>query len=298
MNRSASLSQRATVSPLLLVITAILSAALACGSKAPAPTVTITQTAGVTLTPSRPAPTEGAESAALPTHTPTPEPTTAAPVQVTPGTADVVYHSGDLELKGWLCTPEGVGPFPAVLYNHGGLGDQIGGAPLETCEELARDGFVGFSPIRRQTVPLEGHLDDVLAGVDYVKGLPYVDSRRLGIIGFSRGGMLTYFAAAARPADFKAIVIMAAAEEILGRYQSQTGDISAPVLLLVSENDRSPHDHVRVMLELKAALEAAGKEVEFIMYPPFGNDGHLMFFEVGDYWSDVQEFLQTHLGES
>lgn len=49
----------------------------------------------------------------------------------------------------------------AVIYNHGGLGNKIGGSPQETCEALAKEGLVGFSPIGRQTRSLEGHLDDV-----------------------------------------------------------------------------------------------------------------------------------------
>ncbi|MFQ6114225.1 MAG: hypothetical protein ACE5NG_09060 [bacterium] len=49
---------------------------------------------------------------------------------------EVIYYRGEFELKGYLCKPEGTGPFPAVIYNHGGLGNRIGGAPIETCQAL------------------------------------------------------------------------------------------------------------------------------------------------------------------
>ncbi|MFQ6088574.1 MAG: dienelactone hydrolase family protein, partial [Candidatus Methanofastidiosia archaeon] len=100
---------------------------------------------------------------------------------------EVTYQSGELTLKGFLCKPEGPGPFPVVIYNHGGKGGVIGGAPKETCEALARAGFVGFSPIRREELSLRRNLDDVFAGIKYVKKLDFVDSDLIGIMGFSRG---------------------------------------------------------------------------------------------------------------
>src|SRR3989304_4583153 len=35
---------------------------------------------------------------------------------------EVVYTTTPETLKGYLCRPSGAGPFPAVAYNHGGLG--------------------------------------------------------------------------------------------------------------------------------------------------------------------------------
>jgi len=216
-------------------------------------------------------------------------------VSTSPRYEEVVYQKGRFELKAFLCKPEGSGPFPAVVYNHGGLGDRIGGAPRETCEALAKSGFVGFSPMRRQTIPLAGHLDDVFAGVDYVKSLNYVDSQRIGLIGFSRGALLA-FMAATRSGDFKAIVMMAPAWKIVeGPFLSDAPRVSAPVLLLVSENDTVQADHVRSTQMVKQALEAAGKDVQVIHYPPYQRDGHRMFFEVGTYWEDVEAFLDKYL---
>ena len=44
----------------------------------------------------------------------------------------ISYRSGGLTLAGYLCLPVGPGPFAAVVYNHGGVGDRVGGAPRET----------------------------------------------------------------------------------------------------------------------------------------------------------------------
>ena len=217
--------------------------------------------------------------------------------QIAAGYELVIYHRDELELKGFLCKPKGPGPFPAVVYNHGGLGYRIGGAPAETCDALARDGFVGFSPIRRQTLPLRGNLHDVLAGLDYIKGLDYVDRNRIGIIGFSRGGLLT-FMAATRRLDLKAIIIMAPApgRGALERSLNKADSVSGPILLLVSKNDNLRADHVQLSQMVKEALESAGKKVNLIIYPAYQDNGHLIFFKLGNYWPDVIKFLQEHLG--
>jgi hypothetical protein len=213
----------------------------------------------------------------------------------------VTYATGQFTLKGDLCKPPGNGPFAAVVFNHGGAGTIIGGAPKETCAALAKAGFVGFSPIRRPTRRLTGHLGDVMAAVAHVKGLAYVDRDRIALIGFSRGGMLA-FQAAARRDEFRALVIMATA---FGRGRGgldldQARSIDAPVLVLVAANDTgSRRTHGMNTLagsrKLAQALRAADKDVRLIVYPPYRDDGHTLFFTVGRYWRDVVAFLRKHL---
>ena len=47
--------------------------------------------------------------------------------------------------------------------------------------------------------------------------------------------------------------------------------------------------------KLRETFVRAGKYAELIIYPPYGRNGHRMFFEVGGYWKDVEQFLETHL---
>lgn len=214
---------------------------------------------------------------------------------------EVVYTETPEILKGYLCRPSGAGPFAAVVFNHGGVGNIMGGAPQETCQALAAAGFVGFAPIRRQTRSLSGHPDDVQAGLAYVRGLDYVDRNRVAMAGFSRGGALT-FMAAAMGAPIKAAIIMASAmpPRESGFTLDDAPKIRIPILLLVAENDTGSRktlgqntvDTVRRMAD---ALTAAGNTPKLVVYPPYGSDGHDMFFEVGAYWPDVIDFLRKLL---
>ena len=101
----------------------------------------------------------------------------------------ISYRSGGLTLAGYLCLPVGPGPFAAVVYNHGGVGDRVGGAPRETCEVLATAGYIGFSPIRRATRSLDGHGDDIRAALARLQQVAGVDASRIAMIGFSRGAI-------------------------------------------------------------------------------------------------------------
>jgi dienelactone hydrolase len=118
-------------------------------------------------------------------------------------------------------------------------------------------------------------------------------------MGFSRGGFLTLQAATEKPEIFDAVVLMAPAS-VNGALETLCEDLSmvgAPVLVLVSENDLFQDDHVHLVEVVVAGLEAAEKDVTSNIYPPYGTDGHTRFFEVGDYWVDILNFLEPLLAE-
>lgn len=209
---------------------------------------------------------------------------------------DVVYANFDgMDLHATVCTPAGAGPFAVVVYNHGGLGEKIGGPPVETCRALASEGFLGVSPIRRPTVPVEGHIDDVLAGLDLGRNRPEA-GRGAAMLGFSRGGELT-FRAALDDGNLEAAVLMAPApvNGMLDADMARADEMTAPALVMVAENDDNEVNHVALARAVTDSLEQAGKSVRLIVYPPYGDNGHELFFELGDYWPDVVAFLHEHL---
>ena len=210
------------------------------------------------------------------------------------GAGESGSEEADLD-DSFLCVPDSEGPFPAALYNHGGLGNAIGGDLDGTCEALAEAGYLAYSKQRRPTMSLDGHLDDVQAGLDVLQEHDDWDGSEMAILGFSRGGLLAFQAAKDQPDLFGAVVLIAPANAkgTLMNELLDVGSISAPVLVLVSENDLYQDDHVALAEAVRDALEAAGKDVEYIMYGPYGDDGHERFFEVGSYWTDVVDFLAS-----
>ena len=252
-----------------------------------------------------------------PTHTPVPPTVTPTPpaIQVLPTSTFTSFSKPavlatdvptsviveELVDGSYVCHPAAVGPFPGVLYNHGGLGAVVGGDMLGTCRALAEAGYLARSEKRPETMQLTGHLDEVLAALIQLRSHADVDPDRVGEIGFSRGGLLTLQAAVEQPQGIHAVVLMAPAH---GKRQleltlQRVSSIVAPVRVFVSENDLYQADHVQIAHDAEDALKAAGKDVALTIYPPYGDDGHELFFVVQEpYWTGLMEFLSQAIGGS
>lgn len=202
------------------------------------------------------------------------------------------FEDGSVE-----CRPVGDGTFPAVLYNHGGLGTAVGGDLLGTCTALAEAGFYSRSEQRPPGVSLDGQLEDVLAGLDQLRANPDVDSDRVALVGFSRGGLLALQVAVARPDDIDSLLLFAPApgRGSMTETLEQVSAVEARVRIFIAENDSLlPLAH-----EVEQALADAGKHVELTVYEAFEDEGHDLFFEIRDlYWGDVLEFLDSTLDDS
>ena len=210
-----------------------------------------------------------------------------------------------LEDGSYVCRPAGLGPFPVVLYNHGGLGDAVGGDLKGTCEALAVAGYLARSEKRRETISMDGHLEDVFEGLSELLSNPDADGSRVTLLGFSRGGLLTLQAAVDQELSnqIHSIVLMAPAPGGNNNLQTTLENIAplqASVLIMVAENDLPPAqetDHVQLAEEANSALRVAEKTVTMILYPPFSTDGHELFCEVREpYWSNILTFLETENG--
>jgi dipeptidyl aminopeptidase/acylaminoacyl peptidase len=69
--------------------------------------------------------------------------------QAAPMPEIVAFQNDDLTLRGVLYKPEGSGPFPAVLYNHGSAPGMLNNQAFEALGPLfARRGWVFFAPYR------------------------------------------------------------------------------------------------------------------------------------------------------
>jgi dienelactone hydrolase len=190
--------------------------------------------------------------------------------------------------------PDGPGPFPAVVVMHdcSGFGFQSSGAPGRWAAELVRRGYVVILPDSFSsrgypngvcTVPVSQRTDvsfmrrtrDAYAALAYLRTLPYVDARRVGIMGGSHGGSTTLATlstlvyereplAREKRAGFTAGVAL-----YPGCAAPRPGSDSyrpvAPLLILIGERDDwTPAEPCRKLAE---TARAAGYPVTIKVYP-------------------------------
>ena len=110
---------------------------------------------------------------------------------------------------------------PAIVWIHGGPTSQFADTYSALVQFFVRKGYVVLLPNIRGSSGYGkkfedanngcwGHcdLEDVLAGVKYLKTLPYVDEKKMGITGTSYGGCMSMSAAAFAPGVFQAAIPM------------------------------------------------------------------------------------------
>ncbi len=132
----------------------------------------------------------------------------------------VEYPSTDnLTIGAIMSKPKNLEPgkkYPVLLQVHGGPTGQYFRNFSMFDQILANNGFIIFKPNFRGSTGYGrdfqdmnlfdiggGDLEDVLAGVSYLKSLDYVDSERIGIFGASYGGYMTFWAAVKQPEIWK-----------------------------------------------------------------------------------------------
>src|ERR1700719_2660398 len=136
----------------------------------------------------------------------------------------VAFPSGEITLHGVLYKPEGTGPYPAVIYNHGSAPGMISKEAFAALGPVfASHGWVFFGPYRRgqglsaSVGPYIGdqiaaaekaggasaasatmvrllatdHLDDQLAGLAWLRKQNFVQPNRIAVTGNSFGGIET-----------------------------------------------------------------------------------------------------------
>lgn len=257
----------------------------------------------------------------------------------TPQTVEI--PSGNLHLKAFLWKPAGPGPFPAVLFNHGSGGADAAhtaGMPItEAAERLAplflKHGYAflylfrrgqGLSadqaPFMQDLLQREevahgkearqhlhfilvttDQLDDVAAGLSFLKTTPGIDARRIAIAGHSFGGILTLLAAE-RDSTLRAAVTFGAganswqlSPELRERLLAAIRKTSAPIMLIHAANDYDTTPGTA----LAAELDRLHKPNLLKIYPPVGqstDEGHdFLYLAIPQWEPDVFKFLDEYV---
>src|SRR6266550_6743637 len=126
----------------------------------------------------------------------------------------VTYTNGALTLAGYVYKPDGPGPFPTLVWNHGSEPNPGGGPQFDSVAAIfVPAGYVVVAPMRRGHSDSQGtyiqdtikatnersgetaaerlmvelmgseQISDQLAGLAYAKGLAFVDTNRLVVAG-------------------------------------------------------------------------------------------------------------------
>ncbi len=247
---------------------------------------------------------------------------------------EVTYQSDGLKIKGYLYRPAGSEPFPAIIYSHGSRRREEMAQPGRfewLAYRLARLGYLTFVAERRgyggsegQGViggtgdlnilryGLPGEVKDVLAAIDFLRGRPEVDGKRIALIGKSLGGFVSLLTAAQRP-DLRAVISQAGgygygAREmsplmlfVQTELQDAARQIRTPTLVMHAENDRIVPVHFsRIVAE---ELQKRGVPAVAKIYPAYKvggkeRDGHGLFDGVDGlsyFWNDLRGFLTMAL---
>lgn len=114
----------------------------------------------------------------------------------------ITYKSDSLLVNGIIAEPKKEGKFPVIIFNRGGNKEIGKVAKAKTlyslvygASKLAKEGYVIMASCYRESDEFGGEdINDVLNLIETVKDVKKADPNRIGMFGWSRGGMMTYLA--------------------------------------------------------------------------------------------------------
>ena len=193
-------------------------------------------------------------------------------------TVPVTEFSGETtDLWARLTRPDGDGPFPAVVLLHGCDGTNLG-RPWGIEETLKGSGIAslrinsfgprGYYNVCGEIVAEVGpriRALDAHAGKDYLKSLPFIDGDKIGVVGWSHGGMTVLSAVSndaihepVRPDPFKVAVAF------YPLCSLKLHRLDAPLLVMIGDAD----DWTRSAYCESMTLEGeTTHEYELVVYP-------------------------------
>lgn len=148
----------------------------------------------------------------------------------------ITYLSDGLKINGFVVKPKKAGLYPCIIYNRGGNRD-FGSLKIAHCvylfAQLAKEGYVVIASQYRGAGGSEGReefggkdVNDVIILPQVLAEIPGADTSRIGMYGWSRGGMMTYIAMTKMSEIKVAVVGGAVADQfssISDRPQMETG---------------------------------------------------------------------------
>ncbi len=142
----------------------------------------------------------------------------------------ITYESDGLKVRGYLAMPKSGESLPCVIYNRGGNREFGALSDLRAAwliGKLARRGYVVVASQYRGNGGGEGQeefggaeIQDVLSLIPLLEEHPRADATRIGMVGWSRGGLMTYLALA-RTDRMRAAVIGAGVSDSFAAVENR-----------------------------------------------------------------------------
>jgi dipeptidyl aminopeptidase/acylaminoacyl peptidase len=142
----------------------------------------------------------------------------------------IEYLSDGLKVIGFVSKPREIdSKVPVILFNRGGCLEfgKVTEEKLKYLSLLASKGYVILASQYRGNDGGEGHeefggrdVNDVMNLIPLAKSLPFVDPGKMVMLGYSRGGMMTYLAMK-EGAPIKAAAIVSGISDLFQVYQKR-----------------------------------------------------------------------------
>jgi len=221
----------------------------------------------------------------------------------------VFKHGGNETIDGYLARPKAEGVYPAVIVIAGNVITEE--YIPNTCAALAVAGYVGLAPNIFHTLPesaktpeerrlaMVAHTDadalqDIQAGVDYLRKQTFVKSGGIGVVGFCYGGKLAMMLGA-RSREVDAVVPYHPGPT----SAAEIARLKSPVQIHCGTADRNVT--VASIREIEKTLKAQSAPTEVFLYE--GADHGFLAYTRPYYkpdaaklsWTRTVEFLRRHL---
>lgn len=184
-------------------------------------------------------------------------------------------------ISGYLTRPEGAGPFPAIVQLHGcaGLPKALreGTAEHFWAQRLAAWGYVvlvvdsfttrGIEQTCTATGPAASRIGDAYGALAFLAAQPFVDSKRIALLGFSQGAIAALSLVRARDFDLFENEAAHRFKAAVAFYPScpDDGTMTVPTLILIGElDDWTPAAGCTRMMTSRTG---AGSPVRLMVYP-------------------------------
>lgn len=252
-------------------------------------------------------------------------------VEVEPNPTIVTFSNGALTLRGELFLPQGNGPFPVVLYNHGSapkMQNSVASAAIGL--EFVKHGWAFFMPYRRgqglseeqgsyimdevnsarllswdaaveKMVELQktDHLSDQMAALSWLKKQDFIQSQRIATMGNSFGGIQVVLGVE-KGAYCAGVNASGAAQSwndslaLQNIMKKAVANANSPIFFFQAQNDYD----LAPSKVLSSHMNKSGKESEIKIYPAFGSspkEGHrLPWAGVSVWFNDALTFIDKH----